>query len=144
IVSRYRRHAGLYRRSFHDGTRSCGGSGKAGEIPNRDSDALRNLSDFDRNARSVWSGTETARGRGGAASDGSRRDDFAERRVTSSTSTTMHRLLHSRRTTSGTNGHGMDLVGRSNKLRKSREGKTPSQKDRRCGRWPGILPRTRG
>jgi hypothetical protein len=30
--------------------------------------------------------------------------------------------------------HSMDLVGSSNKFRKSREGKTPSQKDRRGGR----------
>ena len=30
--------------------------------------------------------------------------------------------------------HGMDLVGRSNKFRKSREGKTAYPKDRRSGR----------
>ena len=78
---RHRCHARLHRRPFHDGTRSCGRSSKAGQSADSDSDALRNLSDFDRNARSIWPRTETTRGRGGTAGDESRRDDFAGRRL---------------------------------------------------------------
>src|SRR5436309_2942582 len=48
-LPRNRRHAGLHRRPFYHGTLSCGRSSKAGQSANSDSDALRNLSDFDRN-----------------------------------------------------------------------------------------------
>ena len=58
---RHRRDARLHRRPFHDGTRSRRRSGKAGETADCDSDALRDVSHFDRNTRSICARTETAR-----------------------------------------------------------------------------------
>ena len=39
-----------------------------------------------------------------------------------------------KKTLGDADGHGMDLMGRSDKFRKSRQGKTASPKDRRRGR----------